>query len=167
MVDCMDRRREINSAFAGTSEMWPGQEEWQKEMCWGQACVEGPASHLCWPWMWPVREREATGMIYRVWGWAAGKIELPLSKSWSLMHHCFFFFFTLKKIFGCTGSLLRCTESSLLQVFSSCGEQWQLSSSGMQASHCSSSSCHRAWTLGCMGSVVVMHGLSCPMACGS
>ena len=29
MVDCRDRRREINSAFAGTCEMRPGQEQWQ------------------------------------------------------------------------------------------------------------------------------------------
>ena len=27
VADCMDRRREINSAFAGTSEVRPGQEQ--------------------------------------------------------------------------------------------------------------------------------------------
>ena len=35
-----------------------------------------------------------------------------------------------------------------------------------QVSHCSGFSCGGAWGLGHIGSVVVMHGLSCSVACG-
>ena len=50
-------------------------------------------------------------------------------------------------IYGCAGSLLPC--GTLLAP----------------ASHCSGFSCE-AWALGCVGSAVVAHWLSCPVACG-
>ena len=66
-------------------------------------------------------------------------------------------------IFGCAGSSLLymhcCTP------FSSCGEQGPMSSCGTRASHCSGFS-RRAQALEHVGSVVVAHGLSCPIARG-
>ena len=52
------------------------------------------------------------------------------------------------------------------RLFSSCSEWWLLSSCSAQASHCSGFSCCGAQALGCMGSVVVAHGLSCSVVCG-
>ena len=52
-------------------------------------------------------------------------------------------------------------------AFSSCGRQGLLSNCGVQASHCSGFSHGGAQALECkQASVVVVHGLSCPMACG-
>ena len=45
-------------------------------------------------------------------------------------------------------------------------EQGLLSSCGMQASHCGGVPCWDLWALHTWASVVVMHGLSCPKACG-
>ena len=53
-----------------------------------------------------------------------------------------------------------------VQAFSSCGEQRLLSSCDAQASHCSGKSCCRAWALNEQASVVVVDGLSRPVACG-
>ena len=50
--------------------------------------------------------------------------------------------------------------------FSSCSERGLLSSCGVQAFHCSGFSCCRAQALGHAGSVALVHGLSCPAACG-
>ena len=63
-------------------------------------------------------------------------------------------------------------------AFSSCGGRGLLSSCGVWASHCGGFSCCDGFSgmwasvvvaprLYCTGSVVVAHGLSCPMACGS
>ena len=83
---------------------------------------------------------------------------------------CSFFFFLyivlyyLKKnylyIFGCAGSLL------LLGLFSSCVEWGRFSSCSARAFPCCGFSCCRAWALRCVSSVVMVHGLSCPVACG-
>ena len=43
---------------------------------------------------------------------------------------------------------------------------WAFSSCSVWASHCNGFSCCRAQALGHAGSVVVVHGLSCPVACG-
>ena len=56
---------------------------------------------------------------------------------------------------------LRCC----MQAFSSCGEQRLLSSCSAQTSHCGGFPCCQAWSLGHMGSVIVAHRPSCPMAC--
>ena len=81
-------------------------------------------------------------------------LYIPLTACFFLMHLF---------IFGCAGSSLlymhRCTP------LSSCGEQGPISSCGTPASHCSGFPC-RAQALEHVGSVVVAHGLSCPMACG-
>ena len=55
--------------------------------------------------------------------------------------------------------------SSLLLLGFRCNKWGLISSCGMQASHCGGFSCCRTLA-GCAGSVVVAHGLSCPMACG-
>ena len=82
-------------------------------------------------------------------------------------HSCFYLF-----TFGHAGSSL------LLRRFSSCGEQRLLSSGSAQASHCVASPVAEnglqgvrtsgvvAHGLQSTGSTVVMHGLSCPKACG-
>ena len=72
-----------------------------------------------------------------------------------------------------------CRQSSLMcGLFATGGEQGLLSSCGAQASHCGGFSCCGALVLGSQasvfaapglqssGSVVVVHGLSCPAACG-
>ena len=41
-----------------------------------------------------------------------------------------------------------------------------LSGCSVLASHCHGLSCCRAQTLGCLGSVIMTHELSCPAACG-
>ena len=69
------------------------------------------------------------------------------------------FFLIILLIFGCAESLL------LYRVFFSCREQGLPSRCGVKASQCSGFSCCRARALGAWASVVV-HGLSCPMACG-
>ena len=51
-------------------------------------------------------------------------------------------------------------------AFSSCGEQEPVSRCSAWASPYSDFSCCGAQSLGCGSSVVVAHGLSCPMACG-
>ena len=56
---------------------------------------------------------------------------------------------------------LRCCT----RAFSSCGEGATLCR-GAWASHCGGFSCCRARALGTRASVVVTHGLSCPVACG-
>ena len=53
------------------------------------------------------------------------------------------------------------------QPFSDCKEWGLLFSCSMRASHCGGFSCCRAWALTHVGSVVVLHWLSCPMACGN
>jgi len=68
-------------------------------------------------------------------------------------------------LFGCAGSLL------LHRLFCGCGRQGLLSGCAAQASHSSGFSCCGAqsvWTsvVAALGSVVVVHGLSCPMAYG-
>ena len=62
----------------------------------------------------------------------------------------FVFLITLFFVFflGCVRSLF------LWRFFSSCGKWDLLSSCGVQAAHCDGFSCHRAWALGNMGSVV-------------
>ena len=57
---------------------------------------------------------------------------------------------------------LRCCSRSL----SSFGEPGLLSSCGAQAFHCGSFSFGGARAPELVGPVAVMHGLSCPMACG-
>ena len=74
--------------------------------------------------------------------WLACLLSTPLS----------FLFF----IFGCVGSLL---------LSSSCGEQGLLPSCSRRTSHCGGFSCG-TWDLGTLASAVVVHGLSCPSACG-
>jgi len=51
------------------------------------------------------------------------------------------------------------------RAFSSCREEGLLSRCGAGASYCGGFSCD-ARPLGAWASVVVAHGLSCPMACG-
>ena len=51
------------------------------------------------------------------------------------------------------------------QAFSSFSEWGQLSNCCARASHCNGFYCCRTQALGCLGSVVVVHGLSCPVAC--
>ena len=58
-------------------------------------------------------------------------------------------------IFGCVVFVAVC---GLSLVVASGG----YSICGVQASHCGSFSCCRAWAWGCMGSVVVAHGPGCP-----
>ena len=53
-----------------------------------------------------------------------------------------------------------------LQSFSSCSERGLLSNCGMWASHYSGFSCCREWALGRLWSIIVAHGISCPVACG-
>ena len=60
-------------------------------------------------------------------------------------------------LFGYAGSLLLCLAFL------------QLQQSGAEApllSQCSGSSCCRVWSLGCSGSVVLVHRLSCPTSYG-
>ena len=52
------------------------------------------------------------------------------------------------------------------QAFSSCGEWGLLSSCPAPASHCCGFSYCGAQALATWASVLVVHGLSCPMACG-
>ena len=78
--------------------------------------------------------------------------SLPLSPQGSLMFICVF-----SAALG-----LRCGA----QAFSCCSEWGRLSSCSVWASHCSGFCCCRAHALGCTGSVVVVCGLSCPVACG-
>ena len=57
----------------------------------------------------------------------------------------------------------------ILAELSLCFSAWAFSnctSQGLLWLQCAAFSCYRAWTLECTGSVVAMHGLSCPMACG-
>ena len=61
----------------------------------------------------------------------------------------------------------RCAGSSWpLRLFSSCGEQGLLSSCRAGTSHCGGFSCWGAQAPGHVGTVVVVHGLSCSTACG-
>ena len=53
-----------------------------------------------------------------------------------------------------------------LWASSSCGEQEPHSSAGTWASLCGGLSCCGAWALGKWASVAVVHGPSCPVACG-
>ena len=53
-----------------------------------------------------------------------------------------------------------------LQAFCSCGEQGLLSSCDKRTYHCGAFSCCGAQALGALASVVVVHGLSCSVACG-
>ena len=77
------------------------------------------------------------------------------SSSWMVVFSVILF------IFGCVG------PSLLSGLFSSYGEQWPLSSCGVQASYCSSFSCCRAWPLGSTGiSNCGTRGLSCSEVCG-
>ena len=84
----------------------------------------------------------------------------------------FFPFYNFIFIFGCASSSL------LHKLFSSCSDLGLLSSCGVHASRCSGFSCCGTWALGCVGfsscssrpqstgSVVVAHGVICPIACG-
>ena len=54
----------------------------------------------------------------------------------------------------------------MLCTFSSCIKRGLLSSCHVWTSHCGGSSCCGVWALECTGSVVVVHGIICPMACG-
>ena len=62
--------------------------------------------------------------------------------------------------FGCAGL----TATYRLSL---CGERVLLSSYIVGRSHCSGFPCCRAQALGHVGTGVVAHGLSCPMACGN
>ena len=77
----------------------------------------------------------------------------------TLFHNIFFIFFYWKFnwwiVFGCAG------YSLLHAGFLCCGEWGLLWSCGVWAFHCGGFSC-----CGARGSVVVVLGLSCPMACG-
>jgi len=53
-----------------------------------------------------------------------------------------------------------------LWAFSSCGKQGLLSTCGAWASHCSGFSYYNVQALELVGSVVVVHRLSCPADCG-
>ena len=53
-----------------------------------------------------------------------------------------------------------------LKRLSSSNKHRLLSRCSARASHCSGFSRCEAWALGCVGSVVGAHGLSCPVACG-
>ena len=76
----------------------------------------------------------------------------------SFIWHSFKTFLLLKKFFSHAGSWL------LLWLLSSCGKRGLLSSCDVQASHCSDFC--RAQAPGYTASVVVVHGLSCSVACG-
>ena len=52
-------------------------------------------------------------------------------------------------------------------AFSSCGERGATLHCGARASHCGGFSCCGAQALGARAPVVVVHGLSCPAACGN
>ena len=54
----------------------------------------------------------------------------------------------------------------LSRTFSSCVEWGATVHCGVKVSHCGGFSCCGAQALEHMGSVSVMHGLSCPAACG-
>ena len=66
-----------------------------------------------------------------------------------------FFFF----VCGCAGSVAA-------RAFYSCGNRGLLSSCGARTSRCSDFSCCGARAPRPQASVVVAHGLSCPVACG-
>ena len=78
----------------------------------------------------------------------------PFQGCWDMYLNAFSFF----NIFGCAGCSFLCE-----QAFSSCNEWELLSSCGACASHFGGFSGCRAWALGHTGSVVVPHGLNCPM----
>ena len=63
-------------------------------------------------------------------------------------------------VYDCPGS------PALRQAFSGCSEQVLLSSCSAQVSHWGGFSCCRAQAPGCVDSVDVARGLSCPAACG-
>ena len=52
------------------------------------------------------------------------------------------------------------------QTFFTCNKWRLFSSCRVWASHCGGFSCCRLQALECLGSVVVAHGFSCPLACG-
>ena len=97
------------------------------------------------------------------------KTEFHLEK-WKQDQHAhafplgFIIVFFFQFIFGCTGSSLLHTDffpsSSLVSVSGG------YSSRSAQAFHCNGFSCCGAKALGCSGSVVVVHKLNCPVACG-
>ena len=62
---------------------------------------------------------------------------------------------------GCAGASLLC------RLLSSCREQGLLCCRSAQSSHGGGFTCCRAQALGCVGSVVAAHGLSCPAAFGT
>ena len=64
------------------------------------------------------------------------------------------------KIFFIEVGLCCCTWA-----FSSCSKWGLVSSCSVWASSCSGFSCYRAWALECSGSVIVIQGLTCPVAC--
>ena len=88
----------------------------------------------------------------------SGSLGQELRK-WHMKPFCKINFKILFVYFGCAGSLLS------HRLFSRCWEWGLLSSCGVQASHCGSISCCRAWALG-TGLIVVAPGLCCSMACG-
>ena len=95
----------------------------------------------------------SSGFILTTFGRIIIKTVTRITGSAESGFSCLFFFFLLFR-FGCAGS-------SLLPVFSSCGEWGLLCSCGVQASHCSGFSCCRVWVLGTQTSVIAARGLSC------
>ena len=63
-------------------------------------------------------------------------------------------------MYGCAGTLLLC------RLFSSCSKRRLLFSGSALISHCTGFSRYRVQALGHMGSVVVVHRLSCSAICG-
>ena len=84
----------------------------------------------------------------------------------TLETHLLISFFNSKKFFYLLYFLAALGLCCCTQAFSSCREEGLLSSCGAGASHCSGFSRCDARALDAWASVVVAHGLSCPMACG-
>ena len=86
------------------------------------------------------------------------------SRGLTFLHPTWIFFLFLNWIFfiyfGCTALGLHCCT----WAFSSCDEQGLLSSCSVHALHCGGFYCSEHG-LSSIGSVFVVHGLSCPVAC--
>ena len=121
---------------------------------WEESLEKGTATHssvLAWRIPWT---EEPCGLQRVGHNWANFHYH---SDQWEgiwlgKMSHCFFF---LKKIIFILGGSLRCCT----WTFSSCSKQGPLSGCCMLTSYCCGFSYCGAWTLGHMGSVVVVPGL--------
>ena len=79
---------------------------------------------------------------------------------WRLMPFLSLLFFCFVYLFWGAALGLHCCA----QAFSSCSKQGLLSVCSAWASHCSGFSCG-TWALGTLVSLVMVHGLSCPVTC--